>query len=65
MNGADKFARDAFGNDAEYYFTHEFTKPAAQIGKRSSINNITEGALNKSEHAVQSQGCANAKQFCS
>ena len=32
MNGADKFARDAFGNDAEYYFTHEFTKPAAQIG---------------------------------
>ena len=44
MNGADKFARDAFGNDAEYYFTHEFTKPAAQMGKRSSINDISEGA---------------------
>ena len=25
MNGADKFAKDAFGNDAEYYFTHELS----------------------------------------
>lgn len=26
MNGADKFARDAFGNDADFYIKHDFPK---------------------------------------
>ncbi len=28
MSGADKFSRDVFGNNAEYYFNHEFPKTA-------------------------------------
>ena len=30
MSGADKFAKDAFGNDAEFYVTNEFAKSAEE-----------------------------------
>ena len=41
MNGADKFARDAFGNDPEYYVTNEFPKvaTAAANGNKSETTN--------------------------
>ena len=44
MNGADKFAKDAFGNDAEYYFTHELnTNKQLAVGSNDKPNGATNG----------------------
>jgi hypothetical protein len=42
MNGADKFARDTFGNDAEYYFKNDFPKIGGVGDKSGSIANTTD-----------------------
>ena len=44
MNGADKFAKDAFGNDAEYYFTHELnTNKQLAVGSNDKPNGASNG----------------------
>ncbi len=40
MNGADKFARDAFGHDAEHYFTHEFA--ASKSNGQNASNGLSQ-----------------------
>ena len=45
MNGADKFARDAFGNDADYYITNEFVK--SQEEKKTMNGHQTEPSDNE------------------
>ena len=42
MNGADKFARDAFGNEAEYYFTHELTTNKLGVSNEKA-NGVSNG----------------------
>ena len=43
MNGADKFARDALGNDAEYYFTHELTATNKLGVSNDKPNGVSNG----------------------
>ena len=42
MNGADKFARDAFGNDPEFYFTNDFAKAGTTIDEKKTNGHHTE-----------------------
>ena len=58
-NGADKFARDAFGNDSEYYLTNEFPKIGSVGDKAPPENNgeaeaeIVEDNSPTIENAIQ------------
>lgn len=45
MNGADKFARDAFGNDADFYVKHDFPKTAGGGGTSNAVNGKANGNL--------------------
>ena len=43
MNGADKFAKDSFGNDPEYYFTHEFSSNKLPVSNDTKTNGASNG----------------------
>ena len=52
-NGADKFARDAFGNDYEYYVTNEFPKIGSVGDKAPPENNEAEEIVEDNSPTIE------------
>ena len=51
-NGADKFARDDFGNDSEYYVTNEFPPQLFRNPKASVVDDQPPNEILENEEEV-------------
>lgn len=55
MNGADKFAKDAFGNDCEFYYTHDFPKAGDKTNGVTEDDEVFEDDSPTLDSAIQAK----------